>query len=401
MCPNVKLFPPTFPAVIVGGPPHSGKSVLVYSLTQALRRAGVAHYVLRACPDYEGDWSNEADKDLVQTIRQKGPFTDDFTAEVRASLQKRHLPLLVDVGGEPTVDQRALFRLATHAILLVAENEANPDAYAAQMRWWQEVMAEQRVPVIAQIKSRLQGAQELIATTPLITGVLTGLERHHTVQGPVVTALTERLGDIFAFYEEALAAMHLAQAPAELALDLPALAKTLGAVNGRWLPSHLPTLLDYLPDRVPLALYGRAPQWVYAALALLAYPAPVWLFDARLGWIRPPVLPVSATGELPSQLGWQATVKRRPEFNHLLLTSQAQFLLPDESHGLPLTPISSNKGLVISGRIPNWLLMAVMRQHAALPWLAVYQPTLEGAVVVASQHAAEVGCVKPIARPES
>ena len=40
-----------FPAVMIGGPPHSGKSVLAYSLTQALRARGVAHYVLRAYPD--------------------------------------------------------------------------------------------------------------------------------------------------------------------------------------------------------------------------------------------------------------------------------------------------------------------------------------------------------------
>ncbi len=47
-----------FPAILVGGPPHSGKSVLTYSLTQALRRRGVDHYVLRAAPDGEGDWAN-------------------------------------------------------------------------------------------------------------------------------------------------------------------------------------------------------------------------------------------------------------------------------------------------------------------------------------------------------
>ena len=50
------------PAVLIGGPPHSGKSVLIYSLSQALRARGVAHYALRACPDGEGDFSNETDQ---------------------------------------------------------------------------------------------------------------------------------------------------------------------------------------------------------------------------------------------------------------------------------------------------------------------------------------------------
>src|SRR5579884_757693 len=47
------------PAVLVGGPPHAGKSVLFYQLTQALRERGIAHFAIRACPDGEGDWFHE------------------------------------------------------------------------------------------------------------------------------------------------------------------------------------------------------------------------------------------------------------------------------------------------------------------------------------------------------
>jgi len=36
-----------FPAVVIGGPPHSGKSVLTYLLTRQLRALRVEHYVLR------------------------------------------------------------------------------------------------------------------------------------------------------------------------------------------------------------------------------------------------------------------------------------------------------------------------------------------------------------------
>ena len=57
-----------FPAVLIGGPPNSGKSVLTYNLTQALRERGIQHYVVRAAPDGEGDWVSEADRSLVRTI---------------------------------------------------------------------------------------------------------------------------------------------------------------------------------------------------------------------------------------------------------------------------------------------------------------------------------------------
>ena len=110
----------TFPAVLIGGPPHSGKSVLVYSLTRALRDRAVAHYVLRACPDGEGDWSNEAEQQHVRFLRYKGEFTPEFVEQMAAFLQRRHLPLLVDVGGKPTTDQEALFSYCTHAVLLIS-----------------------------------------------------------------------------------------------------------------------------------------------------------------------------------------------------------------------------------------------------------------------------------------
>lgn len=70
----------TLPAIAIGGPPHSGKSVLTYSLTQLLREQKIEHYVLRACPDGEGDWSNEAAPERVLAIRQKGQFTETFIA---------------------------------------------------------------------------------------------------------------------------------------------------------------------------------------------------------------------------------------------------------------------------------------------------------------------------------
>src|SRR5436305_1318113 len=43
------------PAILVGGPPHAGKSVLFYRLTQALRARGLDHHAIRACPDGEGN----------------------------------------------------------------------------------------------------------------------------------------------------------------------------------------------------------------------------------------------------------------------------------------------------------------------------------------------------------
>lgn len=66
------------PAVLVGGPPHAGKSVLTYSLTRALRQYGIAHYVMCAAPDGEGHWSQETPEQVREIIRRKGAFSDPF-----------------------------------------------------------------------------------------------------------------------------------------------------------------------------------------------------------------------------------------------------------------------------------------------------------------------------------
>ena len=381
-----------FPAVLIGGPPHSGKSVLVYSLTRALRAARVPHYVLRACPDGEGDWSNETDEAVVRTIRRKGPFNNAFVNSVAAYLQKRHLPLLVDVGGKPTPDQEALFGLCTHAILLIGDRPDDAGAYARDTAVWQEIANRQQLPIIAQIKSILQGENQLITAAPTVTGTIAGLERGTAVSGPAFDALVERLTRLFDYSEPELTSVHLAQAPVELTLDLPVLAKTLGALAGRWSPQQIPALLDYLPEQTPLAIYGRAPNWIYSALALHALPAPVWLFDARLGWITPPDLPITEDGNTAVsavQTGWHASQRPGPGYTILEMATKSQYLNWENPGGLPLPEPQISAGLILSGKIPNWLLLAAARQFAPdFDWLAVYQPQLGGAVVVNSGNQA-------------
>ncbi|MEZ4683678.1 MAG: CRISPR-associated protein Csx3 [Caldilineaceae bacterium] len=55
-----------------------------------------------------------------------------------------------------------------------------------------------------------------------------------------------------------------------------------------------------------------------------------------------------------------------------------------------ITPpaLDSRQGIVLSGRFPNWLLIATTFFYRFHPWVAVYQPQLGPyAVVVHSRHA--------------
>lgn len=383
----------TFPAVLIGGPPQSGKSVLVYSLTQALRQAGVPHYALRACPDGEGDWSNEVDQKLVRIIRAKGQFNDTFVQRVAGYLQNRHMPLLVDVGGKPTPTQEQLFAHCTQAILLIGHREDDPAAFARDLATWRQMMWRQGVPIVAEIKSRLVGEGGVDEGGPILQGTLTGLVREQTARGPAFAALVEQLRALFPFTEEGLARLHLVQAPVELTLDLPALARTWGVPTRTsggddelWLPSHLPRLQAYLPWGKPLAVYGRAPIWLYAMLSMVAYPAPFWQYDARFGWVQPPLL-VSPTAA--PEGAWQVAAEETADYTWLHINIYSQYLEMEEVEGLWLPPMSPEKGVIIEGKIPFWLATAVTRQLARQhPWTAVYQPQLSAAAVVYSQDGA-------------
>src|SRR5579859_8086129 len=110
---------PTLPAVLIGGPPHAGKSILFYSLTHALRERGIRHHAIRACPDGEGNWTQESDEKTVSQIRIKGDWSDDFVKRVCSDLEHRCLPLLVDMGGHPKESQTCILRQCTHSLLLL------------------------------------------------------------------------------------------------------------------------------------------------------------------------------------------------------------------------------------------------------------------------------------------
>jgi CRISPR-associated protein Csx3 len=375
-----------FPAVLIGGPPHSGKSVLVYSLTQALRERRVAHYVLRACPDGEGDWANEAEQQLVQELRSKGSYSREFMNRVGEYLQDRHLPLLVDVGGKPTPWQAAVFAHCTHAVLLIAGDPDDPGAFRRRRAWWRELMAEQGAPIIAELRSRLTGEDEVTGVSPLLTGTITGLERGRRAAGPAFTALVDRLEALFSYEEGELVKRHLAGAPAAArTINLPTWTRRLGSEDYRWEPEQLPALKAAVPPHSPLALYGRGPNWVYATLAAHALPAPVWLFDARLGWTPPPTLPMLAPGETwpPAQPGWRVTLRRQGEHDVLEMETASQYLLIDAIDRLPIYQPLPGRNLILSGKIPHWLLAAAVRQLAPdSRQIAVYHPPTRGSVIV-------------------
>lgn len=392
-----------FPAIIVGGPPNSGKSVLMYSLSQALQRRGVAHYVLRAAPDGEGDWFLEATpeaRETVRLLRIKGAFDERWTERILRDLRNRHLPLLVDAGGLPTPSQERILSAATHAILVTRD-----PAWRAE---WRQRFRRYGLNLLADLDSRLEGPSRIIARTPVLRGVITGLVRGRVAEGPVFEALVERVAALFHYDTEELRRYHLTMAPdIDWVIDLDDLARMLEVRREgeapRWAPEDLPRVRDFLPEGKPLALYGRGPAWLYAALAVHALPASFFQFDVRLGWVEPPRFQWGAGGEGEMAEGASPlilTVERVSGIRRLRAVLRHPYLEREEVEGLPLPAVPGDGLLVLNGKLPLWIFTGLARAYAEASALAVFEPRLGRAVVIASRDPAfPVGRTVPLAGP--
>lgn len=367
------------PAIFFGGPPHSGKSVLIHSLTHALRQRGVAHYVLRATPDGEGDWSNEADQDLVRNLRHKGDFTQTFTDAICRDLKHRLLPLLVDLGGDLTPYQERILDCCTHAVLLTPDKDA--------MTQWRDMAQRHNIPIVAEMISRLSGNPSITTTEPVLRGVITGLERGKTASSLTFDTLIERLSTILHQCPDALYHFHQKTCPPEfeIIINLNRLAGPLEIPTDgkelRWEPQHLKKVLDYLPEKTPIALYGRGTNWLYSAIALLASPASFASFDPRLGWVKAKQMPISTSGsEYP--IDFQRIISKDVvRIKVLKKTAHLEYADLETWH-LPAVPADS--GIILRGKIPQWLYTSMAITYREAPWIGVYQPQLNYNVIVYS-----------------
>jgi CRISPR-associated protein Csx3 len=378
------------PALVIGGPPHSGKSVMAYSLSQALRRRDVPHYVLRAYPDGEGDWANQADQTLVRAIRVKGEGNPEWIAHICRDIERRHLPLIVDPGGCPTPWQQAVFGHCTHAILLCPDD--------ASRRTWHERFAQHGLIVVADLRSDLHGQDTVDQVHPVLRGLLAGLERGQTATGPCFDALVEGVSSLFAYTPGELRQLHYNAAPVELVIELNRLGRTLSALDeeGEWIPRRLPDVLDYMPPSVPLGLYDRGPNWLYAALALCAYPETLYQFDVRLGWISPPQL---RPGQAAKNALLQARLHQRADHVRVELTLRDSYLDYAEAEGLCTPPAPGGCGVVISGKLPMWLWTAAALAYRSAPWLGIYQPQLSDQAVIVQSSVEQLAVGQLISSP--
>lgn len=164
------------PAILIGGPPNSGKSVLSYTLEQQL----ICHtperrlFLHRANWDGEGNWTYEMSdparaKQLVRDGERRihedpktrsliPSYFQDHADKVKRMRSLTDL-LLVDVGGKPQPEKKPLLEQCTHYIIISRTPE--------DVEEWHQFCQPHLKP-IAVIHSVLDPTLTILNTEPLL-----------------------------------------------------------------------------------------------------------------------------------------------------------------------------------------------------------------------------------------
>lgn len=130
----IQLEPPAptglGPAVMVVGPPDSGKSVLSHALFQALIATNPNIYLQRANWDGEGNYVLELPAEIdaeVYKRQNKGGMSDRFfpyQGQAILELRRQKALVIVDVGGMVQPEKMPVLEACTHYIVISSDPEA-------------------------------------------------------------------------------------------------------------------------------------------------------------------------------------------------------------------------------------------------------------------------------------
>lgn len=146
--------------IILGGPPHSGKSCLRYGLKEAIKNLETQVYpcVITACPDGEGSWFHETannDEDNAKALKaeHKKAFGEEQTETISRWVKECNEPLVfVDVGGRVDVKNERICATATHAILIAGNLD--------ELGEWRTFCTKLNIQIIAEIHSDYHGTTD-------------------------------------------------------------------------------------------------------------------------------------------------------------------------------------------------------------------------------------------------
>ena len=378
--------------LVICGPKHSGKSVLIEGLIANLNRNSFA--VFAANPDDEGRWTYQHPESA--TLRRKGEFTIS-TAEYYASTIKHTTiaPIvLVDTGGETSPENRLIMAQCDAAIILSHS--------VAAIDEWQDFCGSLGLKVLATVYSDYQGSADLPDVQPMVIHHLERGDSSVAQRGTLLRLLSmiKRIANIQLLGQSNPEAIE--QAVATGLFDLDQLARILDLPRNdldqyMWQPkrdgARLVTLLRRSKaTKSEVRINGGGPGWLYAMLATIFSNAKHLYFNSLKGYIEIVRNKPTGTGFCPDG---RFFVQRLTPGRTLV------YLLPTRSDGIMdcsllkdwLPPsICSSQEIVLSARA-NWMVGALTLSYLKHS-VASYQVNT-GAIVVNSPNPTQIGIIRP------
>lgn len=273
--------------IVVGGPPHSGKSVFLWYLKSFLP---IGSYMpVRAAPDGEGDWTQhlyQGNAELAQELRQKGTFSSEFVDWAAESVRNcTDRFCLVDIGGRVTDENRRICNDADGLIILAGDMAKVPE--------WQEFAAELGLKVLAIVGSTLDHLEEWrrVSDDGLFEGLCVNLDRATFTRSATIENLVQHLLDTIPNQNEDTSMSQNALTIAQIARLIDKTEEDYTS-NGRqfhglnWRPEDLPkveaALKPFSALGMPWVIDGPGPQWLIACIHHALHPCPVSLKDTKV-----------------------------------------------------------------------------------------------------------------------
>jgi len=184
--PLVSSRPPG-PALFIGGPPNSGKSVMSHALLRGLQGANPDRriHLHRAQWDGEGNWAIEAeDRALVDTLRRQNKagwsqrFFEHHGNAIGHIRQTVDL-VLVDFGGKPKLRDVTVLHRCTHYLIITSD----PEALA---QWHDFCQLRGGLTPLGVIHSVLEDRVEVLQTEPFL----------EIIAGPWVRGQSAQIPDV-------------------------------------------------------------------------------------------------------------------------------------------------------------------------------------------------------------
>ncbi len=168
--PPFSVNPSLCPALLVVGPPDSGKSVLSHALFQALLPDEPDVYLQRAQWDGEGNYILElganfedGDREALKAMN-RGQLTDrffDYHAQAILQLRRQKSLVIVDVGGMVQPEKQPVLEACSHYLII----SAKPEAIAA----WHEFCRDRgNLKPLAVLHSSLTVCETIHAREPFL-----------------------------------------------------------------------------------------------------------------------------------------------------------------------------------------------------------------------------------------